>query len=123
MIDIKFYIVQMGDYTFVYKLWLCKSLPWIQDVSFYFTNVVCKQFANVIENPLMDDYIDGEFMHNGIVWDRRGCNYIDQNRCYIRSNHFDMIFYISFYNEINGCYTVEKLDIKKCKIIGELIFG
>ena len=48
------------DCAFVYKLWLSKHLPWIKDVSFYFTCVVCRQYVMVIEKPLYNhaDYIE-----------------------------------------------------------------
>ena len=44
----------MGDHSFVYKLWLSKSLPWIDDVAFYFSTFICKNFVSLIAAPSIE---------------------------------------------------------------------
>ena len=39
------------DYQFVHKLWLSKHLPWINDIAYYFTHMVCQQFVVIIKKP------------------------------------------------------------------------
>lgn len=41
--------MEHGDFS--YKLWLTKHLPWIVDVSGYFTNWVCKDQVQVYMRP------------------------------------------------------------------------
>lgn len=53
--------MEHGD--FIYKLWLTKYFPWIDDISEYFTRLVCKEWIHVYMRPTEFDctllHIDG----------------------------------------------------------------
>ena len=86
------------DYQFVYKLWLSKHLPWITDIAYYFTHMVCRNFVAIIKKPFenknfshIDDY--------NIIWHCYECKFYGSSK---DDNDNDIIVYCNIAGHVNN---------------------